>query len=207
MLKAGYLVRGKQISGSLNWNSNGRPSGNISIDSSWPTDPDKRPYIRLTYTTTDRTTGAKENRDDTIYLEARPSNLGKGEVLYFICPSSSQRCRILYKAYSCLIWKCRQSYQKRIYYPTQHCSKRSHYCERYWQLDEQIKQLRTPKRRSKTYRGQPTKRAVRLERLTNEKRDFDELMWSPVAMPLGVRRSIFGGLPGFKDLKPKAKRR
>ena len=206
LLKKKYLIRGKQTAGSLSWNCNGQPSGNISIYCSWPSDPAKRPSIRLLYTTTDRTTGVKEDRDDTVYLEAYPSNLGKGEVLYFICPSSGKRCRILYKAYGCPIWKSRQSYQNRIYYPSQKCSKREYYCERYWALDKQIEKLRTPKRRSKTYRGKPTKRAERLERLADEQCDYDTLMWSPEAMPLGLRRSIYGNIPGFEHLNQKTKR-
>lgn len=205
LLKAGYLVRGEQTYRSLNWTCGDQPSGNINIFSSWPTD-GTRPSIRLLYNTTDRRTGEQEKRDDTIYLEARPSNLGKGEVLYFICPSSGQRCRILYKAYGCSIWKSRQSYQNRIYYPTQKCSKLDYFCTRYWELDKQIKALRTPKRQSKTYRGKPTKRAVRLGLMSSEQDLFDRLMFSPQAMPLGLRRTLYGNTPGFEYVNQKGKR-
>lgn len=191
LLKAGYLVRDKQTSGSLNWNRNGEPLGRINIVSSWPSDPAKRPYIRLTYTSTNSRTNKREEHDDTIYLEARPSNLGKGEVLYFICPSSSQRCRILCKAYSCPIWKSRASYQHRIYYPSQQSSKREAANNRYWDLDKQINRL-VGKRRAGTYRGKPTRRAKQLERLEELQREADHQRWSSEAMTLGLRRALSG---------------
>lgn len=203
LLKAGYLVRGKQTYRSLNWTCNDEPSGTIGIVSSWPTD-GARPSIRLTYTITHNRTGEQEKRDDTVYLEARPSNLGKGEVLHFICPSSGQRCRILYKGYGCPIWKSRQAYQNRIYYPTQKCSKLDYFHTRYWELDRQIKALQTPKRRSKTYRGKPTRRAIQLGLLSSEHELFDRLMFSPQAMPIRLRRALYGNLPGFEYVNQKA---
>lgn len=198
LLKSRYLVRGKLTTGSLSWHCNGNPSGNINILSSWLTGEGQRPYIRLSYTVTDRTTGVKEDRDDMIYLEARPSNLGKGEVLYFICPSSGQRCRILYKAYSCPIWKSRASYQHRIYYPSQQSSKHEYFNNRYWQLEKQIKGLEG-KRRAGTYRGKPTKRAKRVERLNFFQEVADHARWQPQAMTLGLRRAVFDRLPGYED--------
>lgn len=192
-------MRGKLTAASLNWTCNGNPSGNIRIYSSWPTDPAKRPSIRLVYTMTDRTTGVEEDRDDTVYLKAVPSNLGKGEVLYFICPVGGQRCRILYKAYNCPIWKGRQSYQNRIYYPSQKSSKREYSNNRYWDLDKQIERLRG-KRKPGTYRGKPTKRAERLKRLEVQQWEADHQRWAPESMTLGLRRAVFGGLPGYEDL-------
>ena len=205
LLKKGYLVRGKQTSGSLNWSSDGEPSGNIRIISSWLIGPAKRPYIRLIYTMTDRTTGEKEDRDDTVYLEARPSNLGKGEVLYFICPSSGQRCRVLYKAYDCPIWKSRQSYQHRIYYPSQQSSKREYANNRYWQLDSQIEKLQG-KRGPGTYKGKPTKRAERLKRLKFQQWEADHLRFLPEAYPMSLRKKLFSGLRGFDNAGNRDKR-
>ena len=198
LLKAKYLVRGRITKGSLSWQCNGNPSGNITILSSWLTGEGQRPYIRLTYTMTDRTTGVKEDRDDTVYLEARPSNLGNGEVLYFICPSSGQRCRILYKAYGCPIWKSRAAYQHRIYYPAQKSSKREYFNTRYWQLDSQIKKVQG-KRWPGTYRGKPTKRAERLKLLELYQEEADYLRFLPEAYPVSLRKTLFGGLTGFDD--------
>jgi hypothetical protein len=196
LLKTKYLVRGRITTGSLAWRYNGNPSGTINILSSWLTGEGQRPYIRLTYTTTDRATGVKEDRDDTVYLEARPSNLGKGEVLYFICPSSGQRCRILYKAYGSRIWKSRTAYQNRIYYPTQKSSKRNISNDRYWQLESQIDKL-TGKRRPGTYRGKLTKRALRLKRLEFWQDEADYMRFRPEAYPLSLRKALFSDLPGF----------
>lgn len=197
LLKAGYLMRGKYTAGSLAWNRDGQPSGVITIYGSWPSDPIQNPSIRLVYTMTGAT-GVKENRDDTVYLEARPSNLGKGEILYFICPSSGQRCRILYKAYGCPIWKSRQSYKYRIYYPSQQSSKREYANNRYWQLDKQIEKVRG-KRGPGTYRGKPTKRAERLNRLRVQQWEADHIRFLPEAYPLSLRQAIFGGLPSHDE--------
>ena len=202
LLKEKYLIRGELTKGSLSWKCNGNPSGSITILSSWLTGEGQRPYIRLTYTTTDRTTGVKEDSDDTVYLEARPSNLGKGEVLYFICPSSGQRCRILYKAYSCPIWKSRAAYQHRIYYPSQQSSKMNYANNRYWQLDSQIKKIEG-KRRPGTYRGKPTRRAERLKRLEFQQWEANHLRFLPESYPLSLRKALFSELPGFDFSKDK----
>ena len=205
LLKAKYLVRGQQRYGSLHWNRNGQPSGNINIYSSWPINPNERAYIRLTYVTTDRTTGEKEDREDTIYLEARPSNLGKGEVLYFICPSSGQRCRILYKAYGCRIWKSRQSYQHRIYYPSQQSSKLDYFNTRYWQLDSQLDKL-IGKRFVQSYKGKQTKRAARVARLSRQQEEMDALRFSPAGFTISMRNAIFGPTPTLDELLNRGKK-
>lgn len=204
LLKSGYLVRGKTTKGSLSWKCNGNPLGSINILSCWLTGEGQRPFIRLTYTTTDRTTGVKESRDDTVYLETRPSNLGKGEILYFICPSSGQLCRILYKAYNCPIWKSLASYQHRIYYPSQKSSKREYFNNRYWEIDSQLTALEG-KRKTGTYRGKPTRRAKRIERLSFFQKIADHARWRPEAMTLGLRRAVFGDIPGYEHLRKEAK--
>lgn len=178
----------------VSWNYNGQSSGNINIISSWVGGLDKSPYIRLIHTLTYQ----KEDCNDTIYIEAVPSNLGKGNVLYFICPASGKRCRILYKAYGCPIWKSRQSYYNRIYYPTQQSSKLVYANNRYWQLDEQIEKLKG-KRGPGTYRGKPTKRAERLKRLELEQWEYDYRRWMPESYPLRLRKALFSGLPIFDN--------
>lgn len=205
LLKMGYLVKGKITSGRLAWQRNGYPSGNITVYSYWPVNAHVEPFIRLVYTMTDRTTGDKEEHDDTVYLERRVSNLGKGEVLYFICPVSGQCCRILYKGYNCSIWKSRQAYQHRIYYPCQKSSKREYATSRYWDLDSQIEKVKG-KRSPGTYRGKPTKRAERLQRLELQQWEADHQRWLPEAFPLGLRRAVFGDILGYKELASKGKR-
>jgi hypothetical protein len=118
-------------------------------------------------------------------------------VLYFICPASGQLCRILYKGYDSRIWKSRQAYQNRIYYPTQKASRYNYFCERYWELDSQLQKLAMAKRTSKTYKGKPTRKAQRIKRLKEEHRLFDRLMFSPAAMPLGLRSALYGHLPNY----------
>lgn len=188
LLKKGFLKRGVTRVGELNWTRNGEPCGSIHVVSSWHSGP--APSLTLVYTTTDRTTGEKEDREDPIDMVAVPSNLGKGEVLYFLCPQTGRRCRILYKAYGSRIWKSREAYSNRLYYSCQQVSKRDYFNDRYWTLEKQLEKLYT-KRTVRTYRGRVTRRAKRLQRLEQSQAEFDALRWSPAAMPLGLRRSIF----------------
>ncbi len=147
--------------------------------------------ITLIYQTPDRQTGEAQVRTDVIRVEAVPSNLGKGEVLYFLCPQTGQRCRILYRCYGSTIWKSRAAYQHRIYYTSQQSSKREYANNRYWQLDKLITRLEG-KRSAGTYRGRPTRRAERLKRLESLLEDADRQRWLPETLPLGLRRAIFG---------------
>ena len=138
-------------------------------------------YIRLIYTTTYHN-GTEKQFDYTIQVVSIPSNLGKGNVLYFICPVTFRRCRILYKAYGSDIWKSREGHSNRIYYPGQLSSKLDKYNDRYWELDRQIKKL-SEQRRTYTYMGIPTRRAEGLDSLINEQMRVDELRWSMFAIP------------------------
>ena len=70
--------------------------------------------------------------------------------------------------------------------------------QRYWQLEKQIKGLEG-KRRAGTYRGKPTKRAKRVERLNFFQEVADHARWQPQAMTLGLRRAVFDRLPGYED--------
>lgn len=119
-----------------------------------------RPYIRLLYTTTDGW-GDSWDMDYKIYLTSVPSNLGKGFVWYFICPQSGKNCRILYKCYGSRIWKSREAYSHRIYYPSQICSKRDLWNTRYWDAEGKLERLRERMRRT-VHKGKPTKIARKI---------------------------------------------
>jgi len=118
-----------------------------------------------------------------------PSNLGKSEIMYFICPVSHKRCRILYKGYNSPVWKCREAYQNRIYYRGQLSSKKGKYNDRYWELEKQIDDLLT-QRKTYTYKGKLTKRAERIESLKLQKSRMDEMRWSLAAMPVSLQRIL-----------------
>lgn len=181
LLKNGFVKQGCEIYSIMSWTSGCK----ISILSNLT---EGNNYMRLMYTSTFNT-GETKQFDYKVYLESVPSNLGKGEVLYFRCPVSGKRCRVLYKAYGCEVWKCREAYANRIYYPLQLSSKRNRYNDRYWALDVQIDQL-NKMRKADTYRGNPTRRAQRLQGLINQQERMDELRWGFEAMPKYVQKLI-----------------
>lgn len=178
LLKQGFIKKNCNIQGTLNW-SNG---SSISILTSYT---EEEKYIRLVYHITDNTTGEKQHYDYKIELAEAPSNLGKGKVLYFVCPVSWNKCRILYKCYGSPKWKCRKAYKTRIYYESQMGSNLGYHNTRYWQLDKQIKELEA-QRKSYSYKGRITKRYIKLQRLKGRQERFDELRWT-VGIPKSLR--------------------
>ncbi len=200
LIKQGYFKRGDVVNGSMVWSTDGEPETSaIHIQARYPHD--GPPELSFIYAVRNNETGKVTNRHDRVYMQAVPSNLGSGEVLYFLCPQTGQRCRILYRCYGSDIWKSRTAYQNRIYYPTQRSSKISLYNDRYWRLDSHITKL-TKKRIRDTYRGKPTRRAARFDRLCDKQDEADVLRWTPAGMPLGLRRAIFDELGKVKPLFP-----
>lgn len=154
ILAWGYLRVGYSNSGVISWSRNGVKHSSISI-SSYNTFDSK--YLTLDY---------KSNGIPITYrveVISVPSNLGKGEVFYFLCPKTGKRCRKLYLQYG--YFYHREAYRGTMY----ECQLRSKktrgifkifdkiyihdtvYCERY-------------KKYFKThYNGKPTKRFLKLE--------------------------------------------
>src|SRR5947209_5611959 len=98
LLKKGFIKKNSLVFFSLSWNDQrGNNSGSISCQSSYLGTTETN-YIELYYTLTKRT-GEILNRRYKVFLSEKKSNLGKGKVLYFICPIRGSRCRILYSAY------------------------------------------------------------------------------------------------------------
>lgn len=184
LLKQEYIKKGSVIYGKLTWTDD----SSMTIHSHYTKD---KQYIRLQYTITDRFSGESEEMDYKVHITTVPSNLGKGEVPYLVCPVSGRRCRILYQAYGSNIYKCRKAYRNRIYYPTQISSKYDKYNDRYWELERQINKLKENARGQSTYNGKLTKRKKRLERLKAEQQRMDMLRWSPMAMPKSLRKELF----------------
>jgi hypothetical protein len=176
LLKEGYLVKGRRTMATLSWTNT---SSEITILTCYKED---EKYIELIYTTTYRNDGSTKKFRYKVYIQAVPSNLGKGEVLYFICPESGNKCRILYKAYLCDIWKSRTAYSHRIYYSLQQCSKLDRYNTKYWILD---KKLYPPKRKrvNATYNGVKSRTAIRNEKMWDEYDRMERLRWSPLGIP------------------------
>lgn len=83
----GYLEPEQIKNGTINWSRNGNPTGSISISVNTHSE---KLYIELDYKYKD------EPRKYKVYLVSIPSNLNKGEILYFLCPQTKKRCRKLY---------------------------------------------------------------------------------------------------------------
>ena len=80
-----YLEPQQIMSGTLRWSVNGKETASINIIANT-----RSGYIELNYNYN------KEPRNYKIALVSLPSNLGKGDVWYFLCPQTGKRCRKLY---------------------------------------------------------------------------------------------------------------
>lgn len=186
LLKRGYIKKGCVMHFNLNWSDQrGNASGNISCISSYLNNPGEQ-YLELIYTLTKRD-GTKTHRRYKVYLHEQDSNLGKGKVLYFLCPQSGRRCRILYSAYGSELFKARTSYQHRLYYDCQQASKLSRYNDTYWRIDSHLEKISDVSDSGhRTYRGEPTKAAQRYIRLLEKQYRMDHLRWT-AGMPKALR--------------------
>lgn len=90
LLKKGFIQKGKHQFGTLSWSND----SSISFESCYT---DEEAYIKLKYSSTNNYTNEVSKHNYKINLTSLHSNLGKGHVLYFICPQSGRFCRILYK--------------------------------------------------------------------------------------------------------------
>lgn len=184
LVKDGFIKKNCRTRGSLSW-TNG---SSILIESQY-LEIDK--WIRLVYTLTDRN-GDEYNYDYKIYLDTVPSNLGKGDILYFLCPISGKRCKILYRAYGYHKWKSRETYNSRIYYPIQVSSKLGIANDRYWQLKREIDNIYRKKHLKLEYDGKPTRKAKYLEKLEAKRNFWDYARWQNKYLPLNFRKHFTG---------------
>ena len=173
MLRNGQIQKGKRITGSIEW-TNGSA---INFESKYTKD---EIYFRVIYSITSNRTGEVTNYDYKIDLVTVPSNLGKGEILYLVCPESYRRARVLFMAYGHHKYIHRDlyldKYGLRLYYQSQISEKRYYHTGQFHKIDREIEDLKNRlfvKHRKLFYRGKPTKDYKRLQDLKN-KRDFHE---------------------------------
>lgn len=153
-LKEWEYLNPEQIkSGTLNWSSNGNPTGSISIQVNTYSE---QPYIELNYKYRD------EPRNYKLSLVSMPSNLGKGLIWYFLCPQTNKRCRKLYSIDGYFLH--REAFNGCMY-ETQTQSKKYRQLDKtlgeYLKEDELYSQL-YQKHFKKTYAGKPTKKYLRI---------------------------------------------
>lgn len=115
-----------------------------------------QPYIELDYTHRDTP------RKYKIFLVSVPSNLGKGEVWYFLCPKTNKRCRKLYSIGGYFLH--REAFNGCMY-ETQTQSKKYRGLDKtlgvYYRADQLYEQL-YKKHFKKQYAGKPTKKYLRI---------------------------------------------
>ena len=200
LLKSGILKKNHSYTGSLSWHTPNDPDlGSIQIQTRYT---DKEAWIRMVYTNTNIKSGVATRHDYKVYLERVKSNLGKGEVLYMICPESGQRCRILYCAYGSQIWKSREAYTHRIYYGCQAVSKLEYSNTRYWDIDYKQEKTKRQKLRKQTqYKGQPTKRYIKTLQTDVKKQLFDIERWELTSMGKAMRKAMATGW--YDDMIPR----
>jgi hypothetical protein len=148
-----YLNPEQTKSGTLNWSSNGNPTGSISIKVNTQSE---QPYLELDYKYKD------EPRKYKVYLTSTPSNLNRGEIWYFLCPQTNKRCRKLYSIGGYFLH--REAFNGCMY-ETQTQSKKSRYFDKtlgaYFQTAQLFEQLHK-KHFKKQYAGKPTKKYLKL---------------------------------------------
>lgn len=192
LLKQGYLRKGAITKGSYYWTIRGSDSGNITIVSAWLKD---EIYVRLLYRFG---SGEDAKKYDTrVDIVTVPSNLGKGEVMYFLCPATNKRCRVLYNAYGFHGFVSREAYSHRLYYSTQIASKRQYAIERAHRLEDELEKIYNSSRRG-YYAGKKTRTLKRVERMESDLEYFDGLNLESMAAMMGISLDEFLGVDEMK---------
>lgn len=167
LVKTKAIVKNKEISSLMKW-TNG---SEIKINSVYN---DTDIYLQLFYTITNKDTNEVKQFNYKVFIQKVKSNLGKGFNLYFNCPESALRCKVLYLCYGSERFKCRKAYNQRIYYSSQTYSKEYRLNGLFFKLENTINEL-SNKRETTTYKGKPTKRNLRLLRLKHKQVEVDKL--------------------------------
>ncbi len=173
MLRYGQIKNGCRIVGSIEWTFGGSVS--YISDCTGTTK-----YLRLMYTCKNRN-GETIQMDYCITIDTVPSNLGKGELLYFVCPKSNKRALVLYDAYGSQIYAHRDwykdAYGMSILYNSQQTSKQWYANTRYFYVKREVDSLKEQivgkKYKKVHYKGQPTKDFKKLYKLTDRMHRLD----------------------------------
>jgi hypothetical protein len=188
LLNTGHIKKGAIVCGHMTWTNNqGREIAAMTFESCYTA---TEKHFRVLYSI--KQGNDTKNYDYKIQLTEVKSNLGKGSVLYFLCPFTYSRCRILYLAYGSHQFLSRIGYErvhgKRLYYVCQHSSKLWKYCDNYWKIDKLLKAMaKQAGQGRRTYRSKLTKRAIRYNRQSLRQTKMDHLRFTA-----GVPKSLRG---------------
>lgn len=177
--KARFFTPNAEVRGQWTW-SNGDAVG---IVTNWK---DAEVFMELSYTWTHPTEGTKHEIRQRFDMVSKPSNLGRGHVLYFCCPYTFRLCRVLYRAYHARDFRSRWGFSYRLYYPAQVCGKLDRWNQLYWDTERALDGMKG-KRKPGTHLGRPTKRAMRRQRLWEVQGRAEQMRWSPTCMPKRLR--------------------
>lgn len=174
LIKEKYIRPEKEIHFNMSWTNGSSISAIADFNNG-------NMYLRLTYSIKNNATKEVKQFDYKIYFDSVKSNLGKGSNLYFLCPQTGNKCKILYLCYGSEMFKCRKAYNHRIYYSTQIASKEDRNNKRFFNLERKINRL-NEKRSANNYKGKPTKRKTNLFILSCKKDYVDELRYKRLAI-------------------------
>jgi hypothetical protein len=141
---------------------------------------------------------------ERIYMHGVRSNLGRGWVLYFICPRTGKPCRILYRAYHSTRWLSREAFSYRLYYPQQAEPAWGRHPVREANVERKLDRLYSM-RATTTYNGKPTRRALHIAKLLAEAEWLALLSWHPSSLPPTLAHALVQGFdPEWDGGKSKA---
>lgn len=144
----GYLDYGIK-SGVISWSTAGEVHSKIGIKCSIL---EHRKFITLDYTQNG------ESINYNVKIVSKPSNLGKGEVFYFVCPNTGKHCRKLYHCSKYFLHREAFSY---LYYEKQIESKKTRELHSVFDkafLKDEVYEEQYKKHFKTHYNGKPTKR-------------------------------------------------
>ena len=144
----GYLKNGIH-SGVISWSTAGEVHSKIGIKC---TILEHRKFITLDYNQNGETINYNVN------IVSKPSNLGKGKVLYFVCPNTGKHCRKLYHNSKYFLHREAFNY---LYYEKQIESKKTRYLHSIFDrafLKDEVYEEQYKKHFKTHYNGKPTKR-------------------------------------------------
>ena len=162
----GYLNPDLHIRATVNWSTNGNSTGSISISVNTNVN---QPYIELDYKYRDKP------RNYKVFLTTKSSNLGKGELWFFVCPHTGKLCRKLYSVDGYFLH--RDAFNGCMY-ESQTYSKKWRDMDKfygsYFKAEKLYEQL-YKKHLKKTYAGKPTKKYAKLiSEINNSERLSEE---------------------------------
>lgn len=196
LLKAGFFKRNAEVKAVWGWDNGDRAEITTKRNG-------YAVYMDITTHYTDYTNKPAQGHQ-RIHLHTKPSNLGRGEVLYFICPRNGRSCRILYRAYSSPTWRSRTGFIYRLYYRQQAEPAWGRNTYREHGIERELHRLYSM-RATSTYLGKPTRRALRIARLEDEAERLALLTWHPSCLPPILARAVLQGFDPEQEMGWKRK--